>query len=83
MSELVAIGGIQPLMKSLLDAGLLHGECLTVTGATLAENLRQTAAYPATQAIVRPLSNPIKKDSQLGGPVREPRAGGAGCKNYR
>ena len=65
MSELVAIGGIQPLMKSLLDAGLLHGECLTVTGATLAENLRQAAAYPETQAIVRPLSNPIKKDSHL------------------
>jgi len=65
MSELVAIGGIQPLMKSLLDAGLLHGECLTVTGATLAENLRQAAAYPEDQAIVRPLSNPIKKDSHL------------------
>jgi dihydroxy-acid dehydratase len=65
MSELVAIGGIQPLMKSLLDAGLLHGECLTVTGATLAENLRQAGAYPASQAIVRPLSNPIKKDSHL------------------
>ena len=41
MSELVAIGGIQPLMKTLLDAGLLHGDCLTVTGATLAENLRE------------------------------------------
>jgi len=65
MSELVAIGGIQPLMKSLLDAGLLHGECLTVTGATLAENLRQAGGYPASQAIVRPLSNPIKKDSHL------------------
>ena len=36
MSELIAIGGIQPLMKRLLDAGLLHGECLTVTGRTLA-----------------------------------------------
>src|SRR6202167_2037666 len=40
MSDLVAIGGIQPLMKTLLDAGLLHGDCLTVSGATLAENLR-------------------------------------------
>ena len=65
MSELVAIGGIQPLMKALLDAGLLHGECLTVTGATLAENLRQAAAYPDGQTIVRPLSDPIKKDSHL------------------
>jgi dihydroxy-acid dehydratase len=65
MSELVAIGGIQALMKSLLDAGLLHGDCLTVTGATLAENLRDVAAYPAGQEIVRPLSDPIKRDSHL------------------
>jgi dihydroxy-acid dehydratase len=65
MSELVAIGGIQPLMKTLLDAGLLHGDCLTVTGATLAENLRDVAPYPAAQTIVRPLSDPIKKDSHL------------------
>ena len=47
MSELVAIGGIQPLMKTLLDAGLLHGECLTVTGETLAQNLRERGALPA------------------------------------
>jgi len=65
MSELVAIGGIQPLMKTLLDAGLLHGDCLTVTGATLAENLRDVAPYPQSQHIVRPLSDPIKKDSHL------------------
>ncbi len=65
MSELVAVGGIQPLMKTLLDAGLLHGDCLTVTGATLAENLRDVAAYPEGQQIVRPLSDPIKKDSHL------------------
>jgi dihydroxy-acid dehydratase len=65
MSELVAIGGIQPLMKTLLDAGLLHGECLTVTGRTLAENLRAVAPYPVEQEIVRPLDNPIKKDSHL------------------
>jgi dihydroxy-acid dehydratase len=65
MSELVAVGGIQPLMKTLLDAGLLHGDCLTVTGATLAENLRDVAAYPDEQSIVRPLSDPIKKDSHL------------------
>jgi dihydroxy-acid dehydratase len=65
MSELVAIGGIQPLMRTLLDAGLLHGDCLTVTGATLAENLRDVAPYPQDQQIVRPLGNPIKKDSHL------------------
>jgi dihydroxy-acid dehydratase len=65
MSELVAVGGIQPLMKTLLDAGLLHGDCLTVTGETLAVNLRNVAAYPAGQQIVRPLSDPIKPDSHL------------------
>ena len=65
MSELVAIGGIQPLMKTLLDAGLLHGDCLTVTGATLAENLKSVAPYPEHQQIIRALDNPIKKDSHL------------------
>jgi dihydroxy-acid dehydratase len=65
MSELIAIGGIQPLMKRLLDAGLLHGECLTVTGKTLAENLRDVADYPPGQDIVRSLADPIKKDSHL------------------
>jgi dihydroxy-acid dehydratase len=65
MSELIAIGGIQPLMKTLLQEGLLHGDCLTVTGRTLAENLAGVAPYPADQKIIRPLSNPIKKDSHL------------------
>jgi len=65
MSELVAVGGIQPLMKTLLHAGLLHGDCLTVTGATLAENLRDVAPYPEGQQIIRPLGDPIKKDSHL------------------
>lgn len=49
MSELVAIGGIQPLMKTLLDAGLLHGDCLTVTSRTLAENLADVAPIPTTR----------------------------------
>jgi dihydroxy-acid dehydratase len=65
MSALVAIGGIQPLMKTLLDAGLLHGDCMTVTGLSLADNLREVSAYPKGQQIVRPLSDPIKKDSHL------------------
>ena len=65
MSELIAIGGIQPLMKTLLEEGLLHGDCLTVTGRTLAENLADVAPYPAEQKIIRPLSDPIKKDSHL------------------
>src|SRR5690554_3484260 len=53
MSELVAIGGIQPLMKMLLDRGLLHGDCLTVTGKTLAENLASVTPYPEDQQIIR------------------------------
>ena len=65
MSELVAIGGIQPLMKMLLDGGLMHGDCLTVTGHPLAENLANTGMYLAGQDIVRPLSDPLKKDSHL------------------
>ena len=65
MSELIAIGGIQPLMKTLLDAGLLHGDCMTVTGKTMAENLAAVEPYPADQDIVRPMDNPIKKDSHL------------------
>jgi dihydroxy-acid dehydratase len=65
MSELVAIGGIQPLMKMLLDAGLLHGDCLTVTGKTLAKNLARVQPYPQSQQIIHPLDNPIKKTSHL------------------
>ena len=66
MSDLVAIGGTLPLMKMLLDGGLLHGECMTVTGRTLRENLEKLAQpYPAGQQIVRPLDNPLKKDSHL------------------
>jgi dihydroxy-acid dehydratase len=65
MSELIAIGGIQPLLRMLLDAGLLHGDCLTVTGRTLAENLANVGMYVAGQDVVRPLSNPLKKDSHL------------------
>ncbi len=65
MSELIEIGGIQPLMKRLLDRGLLHGDCLTVTGRTLAENLATAGDYPAGQDIVRSFENPLKKDSHL------------------
>lgn len=65
MSELIEIGGIQPLMKSLLDEGLLVGDCMTVTGQTLAENVLDVQAYPDSQKIIRPTSNPIKPDSHL------------------
>jgi dihydroxy-acid dehydratase len=53
------------LQKTLLDAGLLHGGCLTVTGRTVAENLAAVKPYPADQDIVRPLADPIKADSHL------------------
>ncbi|PMZ72561.1 dihydroxy-acid dehydratase [Pseudomonas sp. FW305-70] len=65
MSELVAIGGIQPLMKRMLDAGMLHGDVLTVTGQTLAQNLAGVPDYPAGQDVIRPFDQPIKKDSHL------------------
>ncbi len=65
MSKLIEIGGIQPLMKLLLEKGLLHGDCMTVTGNTLAENLETVAPYPKGQKVIRPFSNPIKKESHL------------------
>ena len=65
MSELIEVGGITPLMKTLLEKGLLHGEALTVTGKTLAENLEEVNEYPKGQDIVRKFNDPIKKDSHL------------------
>jgi len=65
MSELVAIGGTLPLMKMLLDAGMLHGDCMTVTGKTLAENLADVTPYIDGQEIIMPLDKPIKEDSHL------------------
>jgi dihydroxy-acid dehydratase len=65
MSELIKIGGIQPLMKMLLNEGLLHGDCLTVTGKTLAQNLKSVKPYPKNQDIVHAFTNPIKPDSHL------------------
>jgi dihydroxy-acid dehydratase len=65
MSELIEIGGIQPLMKRMLDAGLLHGDCMTVTGKTLRENLADVDDYPDGQQIVHDFDKPIKPDSHL------------------
>lgn len=65
MADLIDIGGIQPLMKMLLNAGLLHGDCLTVTGKTLKQNLASVQPYPDSQDIIRALDNPIKADSHL------------------
>ena len=65
MSRLVDIGGVTPLMKRLLQAGLLHGDCMTVTGKTIAENLEDIADYPEGQDIIRPVTDPIKASSHL------------------
>jgi dihydroxy-acid dehydratase len=65
MSDLVKIGGLPPLMKMLLDAGLLHGDCLTVTGKTVRQNLRGVKPYPKGQQVVMSMKNPIKPDSHL------------------
>ncbi|HKE43578.1 MAG TPA: dihydroxy-acid dehydratase [Steroidobacteraceae bacterium] len=65
MSELIAIGGIRPLLRTLLEHGLLHGDCLTVSGRTMAENLAEVSPYPAGQQVVRSFDAPIKKDSHL------------------
>ena len=65
MSELNAIGGIAPMMKMMLKEGLLHGDCLTVTGKTLAENLQKISPYPDNQKIILPLSKPVKDSSHL------------------
>jgi len=68
MSHFVRIGGLRPLLKTLLDQGLLHGHCMTVTGKTLAENVADAnpyAPYPGGQDLVRPFDDPIKKDSHL------------------
>ena len=65
MSELVKIGGLTPLMKRLLDKGLLHGDCMTVTGKTLAENLKGVKDYPKGQDVIRPFDDPVKPEGHL------------------
>lgn len=65
MSHFCRIGGLQPLLKRLLDAGLLHGNCMTVTGKTMAENLNGVKDYSSNQDLVHSIDNPIKKDSHL------------------
>ncbi len=65
MMDLVRIGGITPLMKDLLDRGLLYGDCMTVSGKTLAENLEGIRPYPKEQEVIRPFDDPIKKTGHL------------------
>ncbi|MBA4692623.1 MAG: dihydroxy-acid dehydratase [SAR86 cluster bacterium] len=65
MSQLNEIGGITPMMKTMLDNNLLHGDCMTVTGKTLEENLKDVDPYPSHQKIIMPLNNPVKDSSHL------------------
>ena len=65
MSELVRIGGVAPLMKMLLKKKLLHGNCLTVSGKSLRQNLSKIEPYPNKQKIIRSFSDPIKKNGHL------------------
>ena len=83
MSELIAIGGIQPLMKMLLEGGLLHGDCMTVTGHTMAENLAPVAPYAAGQDIVRPLCRSHQEEQPHRGAVRQSRARRGGGQDHR
>ena len=65
MAELVSIGGVAPLMKSLVNKKLMHGDCLTVSGKSLAQNLKKIKPYPSRQKIIMPMQSPIKKDGHL------------------
>lgn len=65
MADFCKIGGLTPLLKMLLDEGLLHGDCMTVTGKTMKQNLRSVGKYPNKQDIVHPIEDPIKNDSHI------------------
>ena len=65
MAKLVSIGGVAPLMKTLVNKKLMHGDCLTVSGKTLAQNLKNIKPYPSNQKIIMPLVSPVKKDGHL------------------
>ncbi|MBG8555506.1 dihydroxy-acid dehydratase [Hymenobacter guriensis] len=65
MEDLSALGGVPAVMKTMLNAGLLHGDLLTVTGRTLAENLADVQPLGAEQDLLRPLVNPIKADGHI------------------
>jgi dihydroxy-acid dehydratase len=63
--DLHKVGGTPAVMKYLLEKGLMHGDCLTVTGKTLAENLEELPGLEEGQTIVRPLENPIKPTGHI------------------
>jgi dihydroxy-acid dehydratase len=65
MEDLSNVGGVPGVMKMLLDAGLLHGDCMTVTGKTIAENLKDVPPLKEGQDVIRPIDNPLKKEGSL------------------
>ncbi|RXZ80647.1 dihydroxy-acid dehydratase [Paenibacillaceae bacterium] len=65
MQDLNDIGGVPGVMKELLENGMLHGDCLTVTGKTIAENLADVKALQSEQTVIRPLDNPLKPNGPL------------------
>jgi dihydroxy-acid dehydratase len=65
MEDVYAIGGVPAIMKYLLSKGLLHGECLTVTGKTLRENLEEVEDLPVTQDVIHPIEKPLKSSGHL------------------
>lgn len=65
MKDLHAVGGIPAVLKFMLENGMLHGDCMTVTGKTLAENLEKLQGLKEGQDLIRPLSNPIKPTGHI------------------
>jgi len=65
MEDVFAMGGVPAVMKYLLEKGLLHGDCLTVTGKTLKENLSEVNALPADQKVILPIEHPVKATGHL------------------
>ena len=65
MEDLQQVGGVPAVMKLLLEAGLLNGDCMTVTGKTVRENLKDVAGLKPGQRIVRPLNDPIKRTGHI------------------
>ena len=65
MQDLYEVGGVPAVMKLLLENGLLHGDCLTVTGETIAENLAKVPSLKEGQEVIRPYDNPFKPSGPL------------------
>jgi dihydroxy-acid dehydratase len=65
MKDLHAVGGVPAVLKYMLELGMLHGDCITVTGKTLAENLAEVPSLKENQDVIRPIDRPIKPTGHL------------------